>query len=78
METNFENLSPEIQKHGLIAQQLLNSQSSEFSPEKQTAGFVVDGETAERKVCFKLVESDDGTTSYVFDYLAWWGKYIIT
>lgn len=71
MISDFQKLSPEIQEKIIEIQKLLNQQITEDSFKETKVVFSSDGETDNRKVSFKLVESENGGKYYEFDYLAW-------
>lgn len=72
MQTNFQNISPEIQELIAKAHKQVNEAITETSPPKKAVGFSDSGgEIPNRKVCFKLIEQEDGSKTYEFDYLAW-------
>lgn len=69
MESEFNKLPLEFQENITNSKILLNGFVHEDSPEQQTASFDINGITKE--AVFKLIELEDGTKQYEFDYLAY-------
>lgn len=71
LESDFQKLPPWIQCRIENIRELLNKRITKGAPENKEVWFSDNGgQAVNRKVTFKLVESEDGNKTCVFDYLA--------